>query len=146
VTTSRAQRFTQVVQYRPRAGAATARATCATVSAVSGRHDAYRCSAGGTTYDPCFAAPGPRSQVSCPASAAKAVVLIYSGALPSPPRPGGTADPFLLVLENGVQCTAVAAPGVRYACSDGRTVLHGEPDPSSPLWTIEGRAITKVYA
>ncbi|MET8849573.1 hypothetical protein [Amycolatopsis sp. NPDC004625] len=145
VTTGRAQRFTQVVAYRPRAGTATARAACATVSAVSGRHDAYRCTAGGTTYDPCFAAPGPRPQVSCPASATKAVVLTYAGALPSPPRPGGTADPFLLVLENGVQCTAVAAPDLRYACADGRTVLHGEPDTSSPLWTIEARTIAKAY-
>lgn len=145
VTTTRAQRFTQVVEYRPRAGAATARAACTTVSAVSGRHDAYRCTAGGTTYDPCFAAPG-RPLVSCPASATKAVVLAYAGALPSPPQPGGTADPFLLVLEDGVQCTAVAAPDVRYACSDGRTVLHGEPDTSSPLWTIEARKIAKAYA
>ncbi|MGW3961392.1 hypothetical protein ACWED2_16335 [Amycolatopsis sp. NPDC005003] len=148
VTTSRAQRFTQLVEYRPRAGTTTARATgpCAVVSAVSGRHDAYRCSAGGTTYDPCFAAPGPQPQVSCPTSATGAVRLTYPGALPSPPRPGGTADPFLLVLANGLQCTAVAAPDIRYTCADGRTVLHGEPDTSSPLWTIEGRTIAQAYA
>jgi len=148
VTTRRAQRFTQIVEYRPRTGTTTSRASgpCPEVSAVSGRHDAYRCSAGGTTYDPCFALPGPRPQVTCPASATGAVLLSYSGALPSPPRDGGTADPFLLVLENGLQCTAVAAPEVRYTCSDGRTVLHGAPDASSPMWTIEGRTIAKAYA
>ncbi|MDX3195260.1 hypothetical protein PV458_43255 [Streptomyces sp. MN03-5084-2B] len=147
VTTSRAQRFTQAVEYRPRAGTATARASgsCTTVSAVSGRHDAYRCSAGGTTYDPCFALPGPPPQVSCPTSAAKAVLLTHPGALPSPPGDGGPADPFLLVLEDGLQCTAVAAPEPEYACSDGRTVLHGRPDTSSPLWTIEARTIAKAY-
>ncbi|MEV6828734.1 hypothetical protein [Amycolatopsis sp. NPDC051102] len=143
VTTSRAQRFTQSVAYRPRAATARVTGSCATVSAVSGRHDAYRCSAGGTTYDPCFA--GPRPQLSCPASATKAVLLTASGALPVPPRPGGTADPFLLVLENGLQCAAVAGPEVRYTCSDGRTVLHGVPDTASPLWTIEGRTVAKAY-
>ncbi|MEV4052346.1 hypothetical protein AB0J55_14285 [Amycolatopsis sp. NPDC049688] len=146
VTTSRAQRFTQVLQYRPRAAAVRASGTCAAVSAVSGRHDAYRCSAGGTTYDPCFAGPGPRPRITCPTSATRAVLLTYSGALPTPPQPGGTADPFLLVLADGLQCAAVAAPEVRYACSDGRTVLHEEPDTSGPLWTIEARTITKAYA
>ncbi|WP_410611579.1 hypothetical protein [Amycolatopsis sp. lyj-109] len=146
VTTSRAQRFTQTVEYRPRAATARASGTCATVSAVSGRLDAYRCTTGGTTYDPCFAGPGPQSQVWCPTSATKAVQLTYTGALPSPPRPGGTADPFLLVLENGLQCTAVATSDVGYACSDGRTVLHGLPDTSGPMWTIETLAIAKAYA
>ncbi|QKV73172.1 hypothetical protein [Amycolatopsis sp. Hca4] len=147
VTTSRAPRFTQTVEYRPRTGTVTARVngTCATVSAVSGRHDAYRCTAGGTTYDPCFAGPGPQPQVWCPAPAAKAVVLTHSGPLPSPPQTGGTAAPFLLVLADGVQCAAVAAPEIQYACSDGRTVLHGEPDTSGPMWTIEARTITKAY-
>ncbi|MBE8521003.1 hypothetical protein ILP97_26545 [Amycolatopsis sp. H6(2020)] len=146
VTTSRAQRFTQTVDYRPRAATARATGSCATVSAVSGRHDAYRCTAGGTTYDPCFAGPGTRPQVWCPTSATEAVLLTYSGALPSPPQAGGTAGPFLLVLDDGLQCAAIAAPDVRYACSDGRTVLHAEPDTSSPVWTIEARTITKAYA
>jgi hypothetical protein len=113
---------------------------------VSGRHDAYRCSTGGGTYDPCFAAPAARPQVVCPTSATKAVLLTYTGALPSPPQPGGTADPFLLTLEGGLQCLAAdTAPGVRYACTDGRTFLHGEPDTSSPLWTIDARTVTKAY-
>jgi hypothetical protein len=147
ITTSRAQRFTQTVEYRPRTGATTARATgaCGSVSAVSGRHDAYRCTSGATTYDPCFAAPGTR--VVCPTSATKAVLLTYTGALPAPPQPGGTADPYLLTLDDGLQCAAVAddsGPGPRFACTDG-TVLRGEPDPSSPLWTIEGRTVAKAY-
>ncbi|MDS0138937.1 MULTISPECIES: hypothetical protein [unclassified Amycolatopsis] len=146
VTTSRAQRFTQTVDYRPRAATARAAGTCPAVSAVSGRHDAYRCTAGGTTHDPCFAGAGTRPQVWCPTSATEAVLLTYSGTLPSPPQAGGTTGPFLLVLENGLQCTAVAAPDVRYTCSDGRTVLHGEPDTSSPMWTIEARTIAKAYA
>jgi hypothetical protein len=147
VTTSRAQRFTQTVEYRARTAATTARATgaCGSVSAVSGRHDAYRCTTGATTYDPCFAAPGTR--VVCPTSAAKAVLLTYTGALPAPPQPGGTAEPFLLTLENGLQCAAVAddsAPGTRFACADG-TFLRGPPDPSSPLWTIDGQTVAKAY-
>ncbi|MEV7044446.1 hypothetical protein [Amycolatopsis sp. NPDC051061] len=147
ITTSRAQRFTQTTEYRPRTGATTSRATgaCGSVSAVSGRHDAYRCTSGATTYDPCFAAPGTR--VVCPASATKAVLLTYTGALPAPPRPGGTADAFLLTLDNGLQCAAVAddsAPGTRFACADG-TVLRGEADTSSPLWTVDGWTVSKAY-
>ncbi|MEU0794365.1 hypothetical protein ABZ342_30265 [Amycolatopsis sp. NPDC005961] len=147
VTTSRAQRFTQTVEYRPRTGATTARATgaCGSVSAVSGRHDAYRCTTGATTYDPCFSATGTR--VVCPTSATKAVLLTYAGALPSPPQPGGTADPFLLTLDDGTQCTAVAddsAPDTRFACADGEP-LRGPPDLSSPLWTIDGKTVAKAY-
>ncbi|MFI5585670.1 hypothetical protein ACIA5G_11600 [Amycolatopsis sp. NPDC051758] len=151
VTTSRAQRFTQTVRFRPSSVTPAQRVTggCDGVSAASGRHDAYHCSTRDTTYDPCFAAPGTRPQVVCPTSATEAVLLTYAGALPSPPRSGGTADPFLLTLEGGLECAAVtgrAPPGARYACADGRTFLHGEPDPSSPLWTIEGKTITKAYS
>ncbi|WP_284746262.1 hypothetical protein [Amycolatopsis sp. RTGN1] len=147
ITTSRSPRFTQTVGYRARTGATTSRATgtCGSVSAVSGRHDAYRCTSGATTYDPCFATTGTR--VVCPASATKAVLLTYTGALPAPPQPGGTADPFLLTLEGGLQCAAVAddaVPGTRFACTDG-TVLPGPPDASSPLWTIDGRTVAKAY-
>ncbi|MFJ9779984.1 hypothetical protein ACIRSS_10400 [Amycolatopsis sp. NPDC101161] len=143
VTTSRAQRFTQTVEYRPRATTARATGACASVSAVSGRHDAYRCTSGGTTYDPCFAVPGPR--VVCPVSAVKAVALTYSGALPTPPDPGGTADPFLLALANGAQCAAVPDDsGTRFACADG-TVLSGGLDTSGPLWTIAGLTVAKAY-
>lgn len=148
ITTSRAQRFTQTVEFRPGAGKPTTRASgrCDAVSAVTGRHDAYRCSSGDATYDPCFAAPGTRPQVVCPTSATKAVLLTYTGALPAPPQPGGTAEPFLLTLENGQQCLAAgAAPDVRYACADGRTVLHGAPDTSGPLWMVEGMTIAKAY-
>ncbi|WP_439379446.1 hypothetical protein [Amycolatopsis lexingtonensis] len=144
ITTSRAQRFTQTVEYRPKTAAATARAAgrCGAVSAVSGRHDAYRCTSGGTTYDPCFAGPEPR--VVCPTSAAGAVLLTYAGGLPSPPQAGGTADPFLLTLADGLQCLAVAGSG--YACTDGRTVLRGDVDTSSPMWTVDGRTVAKAYA
>ncbi|WP_329046443.1 hypothetical protein OG738_31740 [Amycolatopsis sp. NBC_01488] len=145
LTTSRAQRFTQTVDYRPRTGATTSRATgtCGSVSAVSGRHDAYRCTAGTTTYDPCFATG---ARVVCPTSTAKAVLLTYTGALPAPPQPGGTADPFLLTLEDGSQCAAVADdPAPRFACADG-AVLRGPPDQSSPLWTVDGRTVAKAYA
>ncbi len=145
VTTSRAKRFTQTVEYRPRATANRATGVCGSVSAVTGRHDAYRCTSGGTTYDPCFAVPGTR--VVCPASAVKAVALTYTGALPLPPEPGGTADPFLLTLENGLQCTAVAddsVPGTRFACTDGR-VTRGLLDTSSPLWTVDGLTVAKAY-
>ncbi|WP_370962304.1 hypothetical protein [Amycolatopsis sp. cg9] len=143
LTAGRAQRFTQTVEYRPKTGAATARAAgrCGAVSAVSGRHDAYRCTSGGTTYDPCFAGPEPR--VACPTSATRAVLLTYAGGLPSPPQPGGTADPFLLTLADGLQCLAVAGSG--YACTDGRTVLPGDVDTSSPMWTVDGRAVAKAY-
>ena len=144
IATSRSQRFTQTVEYRARTGATTSRATgtCGSVSAVTGRHDAYRCTSGATTYDPCFATTGTR--VVCPASATKAVLLTHTGALPAPPQPGGTADPFLLTLEGGLQCAAVAAPDPRFACTDG-SVLPGPPDASSPLWTIDGRTVAKAY-
>ncbi|MGW5723759.1 hypothetical protein ACWEVP_46870 [Amycolatopsis sp. NPDC003865] len=144
VTTSRAQRFTQTVAYQPRTAATTSRATgdCGAVSAVSGRHDAYRCTSGAATYDPCFAAAGPR--VVCPLPAGKAVLLTHPGPLPVPPAPGGTPDPFLLTLAGGVQCAAVPDdPGTRFACADG-TALPGALDTSGPLWTIDGRTVVKA--
>ena len=76
------------------------------------------------------------------------MLLTYTGALPSPPQPGGTAEPFLLTLEGGRQCTAVAddsAAGARFACADG-SFLRGDPDTSSPLWTIDGQTVAKAYA
>ncbi|SEF20814.1 hypothetical protein SAMN05421837_101556 [Amycolatopsis pretoriensis] len=132
-----------VRRYRPRATTARATGTCASVSAVSGRHDAYRCTSGATTYDPCFAVPGTR--VVCPVSAVKAVALTYTGALPVPPAPGGTGEVFLLALANGVQCAAVPEdPGMRFACADG-TVLSDALDTSGPLWTIGGLTVAKAY-
>ncbi|NBH03114.1 hypothetical protein, partial [Amycolatopsis sp. SID8362] len=141
ITTGRAQRFTQTVEYRAKPAAATARADgrCDAVSAVSGRHDAFRCTSGGTTYDPCFAGPGPR--VVCPTSVTGAVLLTYAGGLPSPPQAGGTGDPFLLALADGLQCLAVASGG--YRCGDGEA--H-DVDTSSPMWTVDGRTVVKAYA
>ncbi|MFJ7214872.1 hypothetical protein [Amycolatopsis sp. NPDC098790] len=141
VTTSRAERFTQTVEYRPRATTTRAAGTCGAVSAVTGRHDAYRCTSAGTTYDPCFAVPGTR--VVCPVSAVKAVLLTYTAGLPAPPEPGGTAEVFLLTLADGRQCAAVA-DAARFACADG-TVLSGALDTSGPLWTIGGLTVAKAY-
>ncbi|MFG1647275.1 hypothetical protein ACGFMK_43945 [Amycolatopsis sp. NPDC049252] len=151
--------FTQAVVYRAWTGTrvaagirtTAASGTCPAGSAVSGRHDAYRCTAGDKAYDPCFAATAAnaRHQVVCPTSATRAVLLTYPGALPSPPAAGGTASPFLLTLQSGLQCTA-APPPASYTCTDGRTVLSGEPDTSTPLWTVPAGAappatITKAY-
>jgi hypothetical protein len=152
-------RFTQAVVYRAWTGTrvasgirtTAASGSCPAVSAVSGRHDAYRCSAKNAGYDPCFAATAPnaRHQVVCPTSATRAVLLTYTGALPSTPEAGGTASPFLLTLESGLQCAATPPPA-RYACTDGRTFLSGEPDTSTPLWTVPAGAappatISKAY-
>jgi hypothetical protein len=152
-------RFTQAVVYRAWTGTrvasgirtTAASGSCQAVSAVSGRHDAYHCSARDKMYDPCFAATAPnaRHQVVCPTSATRAVLLTYTGALPSPPAAGGTASPFLLTLESGLQCAATPPPA-RYACTDGRTFLSGEPDTSTPLWTVPAdpappATITKAY-
>ncbi|RSD21402.1 hypothetical protein [Amycolatopsis eburnea] len=140
ITTGRARQFTPTVEYRPKPAAATTRVAgrCDAVSAVSGRHDAYRCAGGGTTYDPCFAGPEPR--VVCPTSATGAVLLTYADGLPSPPQAGGTADPFLLALADGVQCLAVASGG--YACGDGEA---RDVDTSSPMWMVDGRVVVKAY-
>jgi hypothetical protein len=165
------ERFTETVAYRPWTGTrvaagvrtTAATGTCPAASAVSGRHDAYRCSARDKVYDPCFAATAPnaRHQVVCPTSATRAVLLTYPGALPSPPRADGAANPFLLTLDGGLQCLGVTggAPPVagldaRFACST-KTFLYGEPDPANPLWTVQAAdrapplrpmTITKAYA
>ncbi|WP_290054877.1 hypothetical protein [Amycolatopsis solani] len=137
VTAGRVQRFTQVLEYRAKTGAP-ASGRCGAVSAVSGRHDAYRCTSGGTTYDPCFATT--ESRVVCPTSVTGAVLLTYAGDLPSPPQAGGGGKPFLLVLANGLQCLAVAGGG--YSCTDGRT---RDVDTSSPMWTVDGVTVVKAY-
>ncbi|WP_328456498.1 hypothetical protein [Amycolatopsis sp. NBC_00438] len=165
------ERFTQTVAYRPWTGTRVAsgiRTTAATgacqaASTVSGRHDAYRCTAKAKVYDPCFAATAPtaRHQVVCPATATRAVLLTYTGALPSPAQADGTANPFLLALDGGPQCLAITggAPPVagldaRFACG-AETFLYGEPDPANPLWTVQAAdrapplrpmTIAKAYA
>lgn len=165
------ERFTQTVAYRPwtgtrvAAGIRTTAATgaCSAASTVSGRHDAYRCAVKGKVYDPCFAATAPnaRHQVVCPSTATKAVLLTYTGALPAPPQSDGTANPFLLALDGGLQCLGVtgsvppvAGLNARFACS-AKTFLYGDPDPANPLWTVQAAdqapplrpmTIAKAYA
>jgi len=145
---------TDVAEYRPWSGsrvAASLRTTsasgsCWATSTVSRRQDAYRCSTvDDLLYDPCFASVSTAAaQVVCPVAPTKAVLLTLTGALPSPPKAEGKADLFLFVLTTGLQCSAftgnaVAVGGMnaRFACDDHKTLLYGDPDVGSPLWTAQ---------
>jgi len=144
---------TDVVEYRPWSGSrvagslrtTSASGSCWATSTVSRRQDAYRCSTvDDLLYDPCFASVSAAAQVVCPVAQTKAVLLALTGALPSPPKAEGKADLFLLALTTGLQCSAftgnaVAVGGMnaRFACDDHKTLLYGDLDTSSPLWTAQ---------
>jgi hypothetical protein len=95
--------------------------------AALGSTSAYRCLAGNTIYDPCFAAPHPAQplQVAClPAPWGRAEVLRVPTLPQVDPIAGGR--PWALVLSNGARCVSATGtvPQVRgvslgYSCTGG---------------------------
>lgn len=110
--------------------------SCWTTSIADPVEGAYRCLAGNTIYDPCFApATGQVSQVAClSAPWANAEVLQLSGKLPAASPPPGTHRPWAFVLAGGVRCVAatgtvpeVAGVNLGYECTDGSNAALVDP-------------------
>jgi hypothetical protein len=88
----------------------TVHGSCWTSSITVAASSAYRCYAGNTILDPCFAAAPAAREVSCYADPwASAVRVLLSAALPKP-APLAVTHPWALELANGKRC--VAATGV----------------------------------
>lgn len=94
--------------------------SCAGASRVAG--GAYRCTADGTRFDPCFALPGLRA-VACPQGdpgAESGVRIDVGSALPAT-APAAAAPPWAFTLRGGGSCRAPggppAFPTAPYTCS-----------------------------
>ena len=102
-----------------------------------GRADAWRCRAGDTSFDPCFA-NGTGEELACMPDpwAHEATVL----RLPAPLGRAGSnrndpgLPPWFLELADGTHCGRTPPAG--YRCSTGTTV--GEPDTTTPRWHVTG--------
>lgn len=116
--------------------AATVAGACQGGSVVhAGRADAWRCRAGETVYDPCFASSTGEELACVPDPWAREVTTLR------PPAPLGRAGqnrndpglpPWFLELADGARCGR--APPSGYRCSAGGDV--GEPDTARPAWTV----------
>ncbi len=123
---------------------------CWTDSLSTSRGDAYRCMAGNSIYDPCFAPAKHPHAVACSNDPfAKRIVLFkLTKPLPSAPTPMTQwlqphNQPWGLLLTNGEKCAfetgatdAVHDERLNYQCKDPRWII-GLPDHSTPLWTAQ---------
>jgi hypothetical protein len=153
---------TQVIVYTPWAPdghlsagihvSANVTGTCPFVSQVAARPDAYRCFAGNSIYDPCFAAsyglPNPARILVCPFPNPNNVTVIHLARSPGGGSPGSTVlvSPtsivWLIVLANGTPCYRVSgangsSSGMmdNYVCVGGDS-LYNDPQRTGPVWKI----------
>jgi hypothetical protein len=130
-TAVRATRVTTYVPVVP--GGRTIAGHCWTRSiAAQNRTDAYRCMAGNTIYDPCFASKRPRVVVcdANPASGERGFAMRLTAALPAePPFPGRTLAPWLVQLAAAEVCIpltgtheAIGNDVIFYECSESRAL------------------------
>jgi hypothetical protein len=106
-----------------------ARGSCWTMSVAAPAPDAYRCFAGNTILDPCFAPTGQAAptEVACLAAPwSNAEMLTLTAPLPKINPADASVRPWALELGNGVRCvastgTVPAVQGVNlgYRCTDG---------------------------
>jgi hypothetical protein len=139
-----------------------ARGSCWTNSGAAPAPDAFRCFAGNTILDPCFA--GPRvtapAEVACLASPrSAATVLKLTAPLPKP-DPQAVERAWAFQLDNGARCVAstgtvpeVQGINLGYHCTDGSDA--GLRDVSAPLvtadygdpesQTVQSANVTKIW-
>ncbi|NYD40455.1 hypothetical protein [Nocardioides panaciterrulae] len=113
--------------------------TCSRGSEALGA-GAYRCFAGNTVFDPCWAQHDGHHVV-CAASPWRRV-LARVRARHLHPAPGPTPNVWGIRLASGRECTFLQGASsvhhgerISYACG-GRLYLYGEPDRSTARWTI----------
>jgi eukaryotic-like serine/threonine-protein kinase len=120
----------------------TVNGSCWTSSGAASRSDAYRCMTGNNIYDPCFTGPAQNTEVACPVSDPKKVIVIkltqalpYNGISTTPPP----LTPWLVVLSDGQNCVFETGMGVgaadsrqNFLCPHG--AIYGMPT-SGVTWT-----------
>jgi hypothetical protein len=119
--------------------------SCWENSLSSNRPDAWRCMAGNMIHDPCFSGSPRADTVACidgPFSHSVVLMTLAKALGTSSGTPGFTGKPWALKLSNGSKCSfASGATGViagmrlNYYC-DNKSWVLGEPDRSSPVWTV----------
>jgi hypothetical protein len=123
---------------------------CWTDSLSTSRGDAYRCMAGDSIYDPCFAPAGHPHAVAYSADPFAKRVVLFTLKKPLPSAPNPTTQwlqphnqPWGLVLTNAEKCVfetgatdAVHDERLNYQCKDPRWIV-GTVDHSTPLWTAQ---------
>jgi hypothetical protein len=124
---------------------ATQSGSCFTTSSATTAPGAYRCLAGNSLYDPCFAdASSGAGEVACPNPGNPDSVVIMNLTAPLPPPVTAASSPiipWLLVLANGQHCLTVTGTGgilggkdESYECPGGG--VYGQPDDNAPGWTV----------
>lgn len=100
-----------------------------------GRADAWRCQAGDSLFDPCFANPT-GTELACVPDPFTTQVTIVRLATPLGRAGSNRNDPgqppWFLELVDGSRCGRTPPSG--YRCDTGRAL--GEPDTSRPVWTV----------
>lgn len=111
---------------------------------VAGRADAWRCRAGDTTFDPCFA-NGTGEELACATDPWAHVVTVLRPAAPLGRAGSNRTDPSLppwyLELVDGARC--VRTPPATYRCAGGGAdgMELGPPDTTRSLWVVAGAGV-----
>lgn len=138
--------------------------SCFSTSVAVPRADAYRCLAGNSIEDPCFASPvatSPPTVACVPAPWDEATVLTVTGTLPAASGVRLADDPWALQLANGARCVAstgtvpsVGAMSLNYVCGPGVDAgiiqVSGSPDEvsygSPSAGSLTTVAITTIWS
>jgi hypothetical protein len=127
----------------PTAGVAAHRSgSCFTTSITVMAADAYRCFAGNSLLDPCFASPDKRLVLECYLAPWSRPIELRVRTLPSASSPLTITRPWAIQLAAGARCVAtngtpnlVRGVALSYACPDGFAGLR----------TTTGRTLTALY-
>lgn len=123
--------------------AGTVAGSCFGESLATSRSDAYRCMAGNTIMDPCFANPYTSGEVACPNSGPSDVTIVDLTE-PLPTGSGGQSaqSPWLFKLGNGATCSVatgatatIDGKRINGECSDSSSWV-GDIDESHEPWTV----------
>ncbi|GCE22837.1 hypothetical protein KDK_66370 [Dictyobacter kobayashii] len=123
----------------------TSTADCWETSLAAPRKDTWRCAVVNTIYDPCFSSPTQHNYVICDASPTgdvRGLKVTLAGALPVTTATSSDAQPWVLLLPDGVSCTFLTGATsvinnerVNYGCTNNATIV-GLPTQGT-VWTVK---------